>query len=348
VASTSRESKEKYVISPGKQPCRNCLQTINFSYVAYFQSIENINLSVNGMLYAVLLLGYSIHLSPRESNMKTRHDFVYATALLLLSSAANATLITGAGDPDYDTLFQGASAHTFADKGYTVGTGATDLKVDTGTFTDPAGLIFGSVYAVNGSASGTTTNKLTYAYSAYGATAASANARDYQWLQNYGTNTTTDPSLDTPWRGTIWDLGGQANQAVVFPIVDHGPLPSEVVEYTVYLTNDPASTDLTDWHLAILDKIYMQGWEDDSIALADGFTTVWRLLDGSTFRYVSVQGVGSQAIRPLFDTEDEIYAVAGLTAEGGSVGGTIPEPGTLALAGLGLVALGYSRKRRIA
>jgi hypothetical protein len=99
--------------------------------------------------------------------------------------------------------------------------------------------------------------------------------------------------------GTIWNLGGQANQAAVFPIVDHGPLPEEAVEYTVYLTNTPGSTNLADWHLALLDQVYLQGWEADSTALADGFTTVWKLAGGATFQYVSVQAIGSQAIRSL-------------------------------------------------
>jgi hypothetical protein len=90
----------------------------------------------------------------------------------------------------------------------------------------------------------------------------------------------------------------------------------------------------------------LQGWQPDNVALADGFTTVWTLANPTdTFRYVSVQGVGSGALAPYFDTEDEIDAVAGLTAEGRSVG-NIPEPETYAmlLAGLGL--LGFVARRR--
>jgi hypothetical protein len=80
-----------------------------------------------------------------------------------------------------------------------------------------------------------------------------------------------NPALDTPWNGTISDLGGQANQAVVFPIIDHGPLPYEAAEYTVYPTNDPTSTNLSHWYLALLDQVYLQGWEADSVSLADGW-----------------------------------------------------------------------------
>ena len=45
----------------------------------------------------------------------------------------------------------------------------------------------------------------------------------------------------------VIDLGGQANKAVVFPIIDHGPLPNEALEYTVYLTDNPSSHSLADF-----------------------------------------------------------------------------------------------------
>lgn len=280
--------------------------------------------------------------------MKTRFQLGFTSALLLVANLAHAAFISGSADPNYSTAYQGASAATFAGLGFTIGTGANDLKVSTGTYADPSGLIFGNMTTPNATAYGTTYDKMTYGYSIDAANTAYGNNRDYQWVQNTGTNTGTSPASDQPWLGTIWNLGGQANQAVVFPTVDHGPLPQEAAEYTVYLTNTPGSTSLADWHLALLDQVYLQGWEPDSISLADGFTTVWKLAGGATFQYVSLQGVGSQALQPIYGNEDEIDAVAGLTAQGGGVGKTIPEPSSLALAAIGFAALGYSRRRKIA
>ena len=260
---------------------------------------------------------------------------------------ADPPFITGAGDPNFSTAFQGASAATFAGLGFSVGAGAGQLHVSIGTFTDPAGLVYGTVLGTgNLTASGQTTGLLTYAYSAFGPTPATLNARDYAWGQNYGPNASTNPALDTPWNGSVFNLGGAANKAVVFPVIDHGPLPQEALEYTVYLTDSPLSTNLADWHRATLSEVYLQGWQPDNVALADGFTTVWTLANPTdTFHYVSVQGVGSGALAPYFDFEDEIDAVAGLTAEGRTVG-NIPEPETYAmlLAGLGL--LGFAARRR--
>jgi hypothetical protein len=281
---------------------------------------------------------------------------VVAAAVAAMSLGAGGAMadhiVTGSGDPEYTHFYQGADAATFAGLGYSIGTGAGDLKVHTnGTWTDPAGLVFGTlINPASVSGYGHTFNTLVYTdYTTSGTdNVTNGNARDYKWIQNNGTNTggPSTATSDTPWTGNIFDLGGQANQAVVFPIIDHGPLPGEAGEYTVYLTNNPLSTNYADWTLATLDSIYMEGWQDDSVAIADGFTTVWKLPGNATFRYVSVEAVGSHAIPGYIGIEDEIDAVAGLTAEG--LGVAAPVPSTALAGGLILVGLGtmqYFRRR---
>ncbi len=280
------------------------------------------------------------------------HSAVASALFLLFATAAHATFITGSGDPNYSTTVQGASAATFDSLGYSVGTGPGQLHVSLGTFTDPVGLIFATLTSNgNVAGTGTTVNKLTDSYTQPGP-ANSGDHRDYNWIQNIQNNGTNNPALDQPWLGNVFDMGGQANKAVVFPIIDHGPLPYEAVEYTVYLGNDPTSTNLADWNLATLEEVYMSGWEPDNVSIADGFTTVWTLANpNDTFRYVSVSAVGSQSLALVSicggtcGTDDEIDAVAGLTAQGTGVGG-VPEPGSLALAGLGLAALAFVRRHK--
>jgi hypothetical protein len=263
---------------------------------------------------------------------------------LLSVGTAHASLVTGIADPEYNHVFQGASAATLAGFGYSVGTGPTDLKVYTNTWTDPSGLTFGTLTNPSSVIGfGQTTGLLDYSYSLPVGSTANGNARDYYWIQNAGPNLGTNPANDTPWTGNIFNLGGQANQAVVFPIIDHGPLPGEAGEYTVYLTNNPSSTNLSDWTLAKLDSIYLEGWQPDSISIADGFTTVWKLPGNQTFQYVSVEAVGSNAIPGYVGNEDEIDAVAGLTSVGTAV---VPEPSTILLLGSGLIGLALWRRYR--
>ena len=146
----------------------------------------------------------------------------------------------------------------------------------------------------------------------------------------------------------VFDLGGAANQAVVFPIVDHGPLPGEALEYSVCLSNNKFATSLgtngaTDWVLAAIDKIYLEGWDVNQIA--DGFTTVWRLPNAEAFRYVNVFAGGASPFAFTRDGDDEIDAVAGLDFGGDPVG--VPEPSILLILGTGLFALSLRRRRRV-
>jgi hypothetical protein len=78
-----------------------------------------------------------------------------------------------------------------------------------------------------------------------------ANSLDWYWTQIVRTRPDGTPVADgepgnyEPTRGRIYDLGGEANRVVLFPITDHPPLPCEAFEYTVWLSNDPDATART-------------------------------------------------------------------------------------------------------
>ncbi len=154
-----------------------------------------------------------------------------------------------------------------------------------------------------------------------------------------------------PREGLIWDLGGPSNKVAIFAVNDHGPQPCESVEYTVWLTDNPAATDVIDapttdgadpnkWNRAVLSKIFTHGWIDQRAANpgdacgdpadpnntypveADSFVTVYGLPCGIAFRYVSVASGndGKDFADCAYDSFDgEIDAVAGLTEGGAGV-----------------------------
>ena len=274
-----------------------------------------------------------------------RTTWGYGLALVVLAAAgrvtpsAHAALLT---DPDDPRTWQGASVETFRDAfGFATRQNLIDAHIlDDGTFVDPAGLTFGNYIGPVVGASGFTPDPTSYSYivpSALGY-AGAGNARDYHWIQ--------DNFFNGQLSANIWDLGGQANQVAVFPIIDHGPLPQEALEYTVYLSNDPGSA--SGWTQALIDKVYLEGWQPNP-AIADGFTTVWRLPGMATFRYASVSALGPGALLPYSGVDDELDTVAGLTFEGSSVGGgpIVPEPASMLFFGIGLLSTAISKKKRL-
>jgi hypothetical protein len=162
-----------------------------------------------------------------------------------------------------------------------------------------------------------------------------ANSLDWYWTQIYRTHDDHTPVANgeagsyAPVRGRIYDLGGEANRVVLFPITDHPPLPCEAFEYTVWLSNNPdaateAPADAPDpsrWNRALLIRAFTEGWTmnpratgaaeagrtdlstwlrdtttaidpttGSGNAIADALVTVWSLPCGLSFRYVSILG----------------------------------------------------------
>lgn len=262
-------------------------------------------------------------------------------ALALLPTLSHAAACETAPSTAIGAPIFGATVQTFIDLGINPST----TCIENALWTDPANFGLGT-YTKGADGQGHQIDPLvlgSYAGDAASETAINANGRDLKWVQDTG-NSTSFPSGAVggrPSQGIVWNLGGQANQAVVFVQVDHGPVPGEVLENTAWLSNDPDAVD-ADWTAAFLTHVYGFGWMPDDVGIADGFVAVYTLPDpAATFQYVSVTWGGPGAI--VRDGDDEIDAVGGLTAGGG---GVVPEPASLALIGLGLAGLGFNRRKK--
>jgi len=255
----------------------------------------------------------------------------FALPLLLVSVAAVAAPVT---DPNDARTWQGAGVGTFATLFFGSNTATTRQQVidagllDDGTF-NPAGFTVGTLISPGGGAFGTSyglatdANPYAYTYTGIGY-AGGANAIDANWIQ---TNNTIG--------SFVWDLGFSAAQAAVFNTIDHGPLPQEAIESTVYLSNDLAT-----WTQAETLKVFLQGFIGDTTTLWDGFTYTVRPIGGGTFRYATIIWGGPGALQA--DGDNEINGIMGLNADGG--GDPLPEPASLVLLGLGALALGARRR----
>ncbi|MEO6361882.1 MAG: PEP-CTERM sorting domain-containing protein [Caldimonas sp.] len=264
---------------------------------------------------------------------------IVAVALLLWSQAAQADLITNPNDP---RSFQGATVGTFAQLFYGANTDANRQLVvnnhllDDGIFNTAgfiAGTLITSVGQYSGQGAGTSldsTGTGGYAYTCCDAAAtrfAAGSAVDNQWLQTSGVV-----------GETVWDLGFQATQAAVFNTIDHGPLPLEAIESTVYLSNDRIT-----WVQAVVERVWLQGFMPNLGIEWDGFTYAVGTGSSATFRYASIIFGGPGAFQN--DGDNEINGIMGTRANF-QAPSPVPEPETYALLMFGLAAVGWASRRR--
>ncbi|MDP6343953.1 MAG: PEP-CTERM sorting domain-containing protein [Alphaproteobacteria bacterium] len=257
-------------------------------------------------------------------------------------TTAQAALVT---DPNDARSWQGATVGTFALKVYGADTLANRQLVvnnqllDDSVF-DPTGYTsatlkstaWSTAYNAGGckGTSSDTTGTGSYAYTCastanFTQLSSYANSVDNKWFQSSGTI-----------GDTVFDLGFQATKAAVFNSIDHGPLPGEAIESTVYLSND-----LVNWTQGVLERVWLEGHELNTGILWDGFVYAVGTGTTNTFRYASTIHGGPGALR--VDGDDEINAIMGLEADFTPV--TVPEPAALGLFGLGLLGLGAARRR---
>jgi hypothetical protein len=267
---------------------------------------------------------------------------------LVLAQTASAAIVT---NPNDARSWQGATVGTFAQLYYSSDTLAnrtlvtTNQLLDDGNFnaagyTGAALIKYNNVNVVanpgygsygtsldqpginNGGNQGT----YNYSYSGVGA-AFGGSSIDQHWIQ-------TNNSIGH----TVFDLGFGASKAAIFNSIDHGPLPQEAIESTVYLSND-----MITWTQAVTERVWMEGIYSDTSVVWDGFAYAVGTGTNATFRYASVIWGGPGAL--IADGDNEINGVMGLRGDYTPTS-AVPEPETYAmlLAGLGL--LGFTARRR--
>lgn len=261
--------------------------------------------------------------------MSLRYIALSASTLLLAAGLAHATIVTDPNDP---RNWQGATVGTFAQLYFGADTPANRQQVvdqqllDDGIFDAPgyqSASLLANAWSANPAGRGGTSADLTgtgdLGYT-FGTTDlfTAANAIDNNWFQS-----------GSAVGETVFDFGSAVTSAAVFPVIDHGPLPYESIESTVYLSND-----LVNWTQAHVIRVFLEGFQPNLGIKWDGFTYVVTTADFVQFRYASIIHGGPGGL--VNDGDDEINGMMGFNG--------IPTPGAASMLGLGaLVAL---RRRR--
>ncbi len=225
------------------------------------------------------------------------------TLLCMFNVKAEAVLLTDPNDP---RSWQGANVGTFATLYYGSDTPGNRQSVidnsllDDGIF-DPTGYLAASLISISGSGGclGTSydlTGTGSYGYGCGGGSVATyANVIDNLWFQTDGTVGLT-----------VFDLGFDATKAAVFNSIDHGPLPQEAIESTVYLSDAAGGP----WTAAVVERVWLEGFMANTGILWDGFAYAVGTGTSDTFRYASITWGGPGAL--IADGDNEINGIMGL------------------------------------
>ncbi len=248
--------------------------------------------------------------------------FLGATLVpLSLAVAAHAALVTDPNDP---RVWQGATVGTFASLYYGSDSAANrQLVVDSGLLDDgifssagyTAATLVANAWTASPGAGGAIgvsfdlTGTGNFGYGGGGDLFSNANSIDNYWFQSGGVV-----------GQTVFDLGVASEKAAIFNTIDHGPLPQEAIESTVYFSDDPTGP----WTLAVVERVWLEGFQPNLGIKWDGFVYAVGTGTADIFRYVSIIHGGPSAL--INDGDDEINGVLGLNSD---FTPTVPESSTV-------------------
>jgi hypothetical protein len=189
---------------------------------------------------------------------------------------------------------------------------AFDLPNDANGHTHVAGTIPDQercgTYLSGGEGSGVQTNPAGYDYvspSPLGI-AGAAQMPDHNWVHD------TDADL------VVYDMGRDVTSADLIPSIDHGPVPGEAIEVTVYGGPSPTGP----WTVADVTTVFDQGF--DAAWVSDDYATRWAL--AAPARYIAFGHGGPKAI--VDDGDAEIDALCAPNQQP-SCSNLTADPGTL-------------------
>jgi len=155
-------------------------------------------------------------------------------------------------------------------------------------------------------------------------------AVDHLWAQDWESGDAVPLTID---------LGFLSDSVDSIPAIDHGPVPDEAIESTVYGSNDPNASFPSGWEVGDISTVFLNG---PTTWVSDDFSTRWEF--SQPHRYFAAAHGGPKAM--VADGDNEIDAVCAITPASSAVTAAagpdqvVPEGSTVVLNASGSTSTG--------
>ncbi len=147
---------------------------------------------------------------------------------------------------------------------------------------------------------------------------------DFHWLASGGT---------TPATGAQWQFSALASEYYLYPATDHGPLPDEALESSLWGSNNGGST----WILGTIVEVYELGW--NAAGIADDGATRW-MFNTPVDLIANVVGINQTFVGGGYVYSDGDYETDAVMQK------RLPEPATVTLLLAAMPVLAWAWRRR--